>query len=64
LTHLATDALRAHESMGEVGFPGGFVVGSGLANKHSTILPEKQGVLLNRQKDYGTTQEIPRKQKT
>ena len=32
--------------MGEVGFPGGFVVGSGLANKHSTILPEKQGVLL------------------
>ena len=33
--------------MGEVGFSGSFVIGSGLANEHSTMLPEKQGVLLN-----------------
>ena len=30
--------------------------GAGLANKHSTILPEKQEVLLNKAKYYGTTQ--------
>ncbi|WP_227509547.1 hypothetical protein, partial [Ferrovum myxofaciens] len=50
--------------MGEVGLPGGFVVGSGLANKHSTMLPEKQGVLVNIAKYYGTTQRYRQKQKT
>ncbi|WP_035418117.1 hypothetical protein, partial [Ferrovum myxofaciens] len=41
-----------------------FVVGSGLANKHSTMLPEKQGVLVNIAKYYGTTQRYRQKQKT
>ncbi|WP_297477452.1 hypothetical protein, partial [Ferrovum sp.] len=63
LTYLAADALRAHKPVGKVGFPGGFVVGFGLANKHSMMLPEKQGVLLSQAKCYGTTQGFCRNQK-
>ncbi|WP_298158809.1 hypothetical protein [Ferrovum sp.] len=63
LAHFATDAFSTDEPVGDVGFPGGFVVGSGLANKHSMMLPEKQGVLSNQVKYYGTTQRYCQKQK-
>jgi hypothetical protein len=58
LTYLAADAFSTDEPVGNVGLPGGFVVGSGLANKHSMMLPEKQGFLSNLAKYYGTTQGI------
>jgi hypothetical protein len=34
LTHFAPDSLGAYQPMGEVGFPGGCIIGSGSADKH------------------------------